>query len=334
MSRQGLLVPKEGAPSGGPVALYPQLSIQENTEDLTDSSSTETVTSSGSSRTGSSSNICSSSSSSSTGSSSTDINNSSSSSCSRSWLRAPSLHFIGTAKEVGEVFEVLRRQQQQQSRLLQTQQDMQSIYAINNQLKEEDTPGAPPISYFLARHRRLTLRGQEQQTHPPQGEAPEGAPASPREGQQSEGPPHWETPKGHSARPPEGPPDGSQQDCYEETVSSSSLSPNEFSFPLEIGEEGAAGLLPFAVGLRVVGPPGSRASLLCLSWGEETVIIDLLQRQEVYAAAVELLLQWLLPNPLVLKVLFDARETIEKIAVGPLPLKEPLKPLVHCIDLR
>ena len=153
---------------------------------------------------------------------------------------------------------------------------MQSIYAINNQLKEEDTPGAPPISYFLARHRRLTLRGQEQQTHPPQGEAPEGAPASPREGQQSEGPPHWETPKGHSARPPEGPPDGSQQDCYGETVSSSSLSPNEFSFPLEIGEEGAAGLLPFAVGLRVVGPPGSRASLLCLSWGEETVIIDLL----------------------------------------------------------
>ncbi|KAL8436385.1 hypothetical protein ACSSS7_001785 [Eimeria intestinalis] len=233
-------------------------------------------------------------------------------------LPEDSIRFVGSASEIGECFEFLRRRQQRQTRLMMTQTELQEL------LSQVGLPGDANIralAYGLARNKRLSLRSLQADAADASGnqslqtenftEESLGAPSLslyfPKE--------EW----GPSSWGPRGAPHG------------------EFLFPLEMGEEcGCAALLPLAVGLRVIGATPFPASLLCLSVSSGVLVIDLLNRQQAYAAAVCRLLQWLLPNPLIVKVLFDSGDILQRLALGPLSSQEgpPLGPLVHAIDLR
>ncbi|KAL8275558.1 hypothetical protein Esti_000509 [Eimeria stiedai] len=195
-----------------------------------------------------------------------------------------SIRFVGSASEVGECFEFLRRRQQQQTRLIMNQTELQKLFSHVG-LAGEASLRSP--TYELARHRRLSLRSF--QAHA--GEA-----------------------SGSGSLMTESPEQGISGDpslsffSPEEEGSPSSWwlrgAPHgEFLFPLEMGEEcGCAALLPLSA----------------------------------YSAAVCRLLHWLLPNPLIVKVLFDSGDTLQRLALGPLSNQKgpPLGPLVHAIDLR
>lgn len=209
-------------------------------------------------------------------------NGSTSSTSTESILTPRSIHFVGSSTEVGGCFEALSRQQQQQARIIQTEEELRGLVS-------EGLSGGPP-SYLLVRNRRLQL--QDIHTGSSAGTTAAG--------------------------------------------NSSGAPLDDFAFPLEMGPDcGCAALLPFAVGIRVCGASPFSASLLSLSFSSGAFIVDMLNKQPVYAAAVSRLLQWVLPNPLIVKVFFDVRETLERLARGPLPLEEGLlPPLVHAIDLR
>ncbi|OEH74253.1 hypothetical protein cyc_01922 [Cyclospora cayetanensis] len=238
-------------------------------------------------------------------------------------LPASAVRFIRTPQEIGEYFEALRRQQQQQTKILETDQDIKETL-VRGGTPIPERPVTDSTVYSLVRHRRFSLQDLQERNRFACGpstrarvEASLGAPpcgASPPATDTSSG--SFAARNGEFWGPLKGGPHG------------------EFLFPLEIGEPGIAGLLPLAVGLRVIGAPPHTASLMCLSVSSGTLIVDLLNRQTAYVTAVERLLQWLLTNPLLVKVVFDAKETLERLAVGPVPFQEPLGSLVHCIDLR
>ncbi|KAL8455917.1 hypothetical protein Emag_000291 [Eimeria magna] len=238
---------------------------------------------------------------------------------SRSGLSLPEgfIRFLGSASEIGECFEFLRRGQQQQARLIMTQSELRELLS---HVGSGGDASCRSLAYKLARHRRLSLGSL--QAHAAEASGSEslmtGTPTEERSGPPSlsffspeeEGGTLWKQ---------RGGPHG------------------DFLFPLEMGEEcGCAALLPLAVGLRVIGAPPYPASLLCLSVSSRVLVIDLLNRQQAHAAAVCRLLQWLLPNPLIVKVLFDSGDTLQRLALGPFSTQEgsPLGTIVHAIDLR
>ncbi|KAL8452271.1 hypothetical protein Emed_001432 [Eimeria media] len=229
-----------------------------------------------------------------------------------------SVRFLGSASEIGECFEFLRRRQQQQARLIMTETELKEL--LSHEGFEGDA-SSPSSAYTLARHRRLSLRSL--QAHAAEAAHSEAS--------------MTESPTEESLGP------HSLSFCFpEEEGSTLPWKPRggphgEFQFPLEMGEEcGCAALLPLAVGLRVIGAPPYPASLLCLSVSSGVLVIDLLNKQQAHVAAVCRLLQWLLPNPLIVKVLFDSGDALQRLALGPLSSQEgpPLGNLVHAIDLR
>ncbi|KAL8429367.1 hypothetical protein Efla_001205 [Eimeria flavescens] len=187
-------------------------------------------------------------------------------------LPPSAIRFVGSASEIGECFELLRAKQQQQTRLISTETELQSLVADGGGLPTHASPQRP--LFKVARHHRLQLQTLQQDSALG---GPNGDPFSQ----------DWSGEVGGGA---------SCRDSLTQQESASSWASKGapygmFRFPLEMGEEcGCAALLPLA---------------------------------------------WLLPNPLIVKVLFDCGDTLQKLAHGPLLTQEgPLGPLVHGIDLR